>query len=277
VEYNAMILPAALFILTYAAIMTERVNRAIVALLDAGAAIAFGLLDQEEAVGAIDEMSGDPRLLKWSLIVISLALVTFVLARTLGLEAGTIALLGAAVMMLFDTWPRHRDSHAELVSKAFREVEWITIFFFVGLFVIIGTLEKAGVLEYLAKEMLSLTGGDVRVTALAVLWASAILSTIVDNIPFVTTMIPLVQGMAPAMGGEEAILPVWWALALSACLGGNGTLVGASANLIVAGIAEKSGAPIGFLPFTLMTFPQMLLSRSVTSTSCGVSFKARAA
>jgi Na+/H+ antiporter NhaD/arsenite permease-like protein len=206
-----------------------------------------------------NEMLEDRRLLACSLIVIALVLAAFVLARPLGLEAGTIALFGAAILMLFDTSPRNRESHAETVSKTLHEVEWITIFF-VGLFIVVGALRKAGVLEFLSKELLALTGGDVRVTALAVLWASAALSAIVDNLPFVATMIPLIHGMAPAMGGDEAIKPVWWALALGACLGGNGTLVGASANLTVAGIAEKNGAAIHFLPFTLRAFPQMLLS-----------------
>jgi Na+/H+ antiporter NhaD/arsenite permease-like protein len=100
----------------------------------------------------------------------------------------------------------------------------------------------------------------VRVTALVMVWASAVLSAFVDNIPLLATMIPLIHGMAPAMGGNEAITPVWWALALGACLGENGTLVGASSNLTVAGLAEKNGAAIHVLPFTRMAFPQMLLS-----------------
>jgi Na+/H+ antiporter NhaD/arsenite permease-like protein len=208
-------------------------------------------------------MIEDPQLLRYSLAVIVMVLAAFVMARTLNLEAGTIALLGGAILMLLDTLRRPREHHAEAVTEAFHEVEWITIFFFVGLFIVVGSLEKAGVLELLSKELLALTGGDVRTTALYVLWGAAILSAIVDNIPFVATMIPLISGIAPEMGGEEAILPVWWALALGACLGGNGTLIGASANLTVAGIAEKSGAPIRFLPFMLTAFPQMLLSIAI--------------
>jgi Na+/H+ antiporter NhaD/arsenite permease-like protein len=208
-------------------------------------------------------MIEDPQLLRYSLAVLALVLIAFVMARSLNLEAGTIALLGGAVLMLLDTLRRPREHHAEAVTSAFHEVEWITIFFFVGLFIVVGSLEKAGVLEYLSKQLLALTGGDVRLTAIYVLWGAAILSAIVDNIPFVATMIPLISGIAPELGGEEAILPVWWALALGACLGGNGTLIGASANLTVAGIAEKSGAPIRFLPFMLAAFPQMLLSIAI--------------
>lgn len=208
-------------------------------------------------------MIEDPQLLRYSLAVLALVLVAFVMARALNLEAGTIAFLGAAVLMLLDTLRRPRERHAETVTAAFHEVEWITIFFFVGLFIVVGSLEKAGVLEYLSKELLALTGGDVRATALYVLWGAALLSAIVDNIPYVATMIPLISGIAPDMGGDEAILPVWWALALGACLGGNGTLIGASANLTVAGIAEKNGEPIRFLPFMLAAFPQMLLSIAI--------------
>jgi Na+/H+ antiporter NhaD/arsenite permease-like protein len=208
-------------------------------------------------------MIEDARLVRTSLFVIALVLAAFVFARQLHLEPGTIALLGAAILMLLDTWSRPREHHSEAVTAAFAEVEWITIFFFVGLFVVVGTLEKAGILAALAKQLLALTGGDVRATALYVLWGSAILSAFVDNIPFVATMIPLIKSMAPSMGGEEAITPVWWALALGACLGGNGTLIGASANLTVAGIAEKNGAPIRFMTFTKGALPLMLLSIAV--------------
>lgn len=208
-------------------------------------------------------MIEDPQLLRYALAVLALVLAAFVMARSLNLEAGTIALLGGAVLMLLDTLRRPREHHAEAVTEAFHEVEWITIFFFVGLFIVVGSLEKAGVLEYLSKQLLTLTGGDVRLTAIYVLWGAAIFSAIVDNIPFVATMIPLISGIAPELGGDEAILPVWWALALGACLGGNGTLIGASANLTVAGIAEKSGSPIRFLPFMLAAFPQMLLSIAI--------------
>jgi Na+/H+ antiporter NhaD/arsenite permease-like protein len=201
----------------------------------------------------------DRRLMVVSLAVMAGTILAFILARELALEAGTIALVGAAVMMLLDTWPRARERHHESVGAALNEVEWVTIFFFIGLFVLVGAVQKAGILDLLAKELLAGTGGNVEVTALGILWGSAILSAVVDNIPFVATMIPLVKSLAPALGGENAVLPLWWSLALGACLGGNGTLVGASANLIVAGIAEKAGAPIRFGKFLMLAFPLMLL------------------
>jgi Na+/H+ antiporter NhaD/arsenite permease-like protein len=102
-------------------------------------------------------------------------------------------------------------------------------------------------------------------TAMTILWISAIVSAIVDNIPFVATMIPLIKSMAPTFGGAENLMPLWWSLALGACLGGNGSLVGASANLIVAGFAERSGHRIRFLPFMAAAFPLMILSIVIAS------------
>ncbi len=141
----------------------------------------------------------------------------------------------------------------------------MTIFFFIGLFVAVKGIEQAGVLEILADKALKLTGGDMTLTALTILWISALASAIVDNIPFVATMIPLIKSMAPTFGGAENLMPLWWSLALGACLGGNGSLVGASANLIVAGFAERSGHRIRFLPFMAAAFPLMILSIMIAS------------
>ena len=151
------------------------------------------------------------------------------------------------------------------VRSAFGKVEWVTIFFFVGLFIAVKGIEEAGLLEMLADKALNLTGGDMALTAMTILWVSAIASALVDNIPFVATMIPLIKSMAPTFGGSENLMPLWWSLALGACLGGNGSLVGASANLIVAGFAERSGHRIRFLPFMAGAFPLMLLSIAIAS------------
>jgi Na+/H+ antiporter NhaD/arsenite permease-like protein len=206
----------------------------------------------------------DRYLLYCSLAVITLVIAGFVMARQLALEAGTIAMFGAALLMALESLPHPRERHSATVTGAFHEVDWITIFFFVGLFIVIGGVEAAGILDLLAHRLLAATGGDPQSTAIAVLWGSAVLSAIVDNIPFVATMIPLIKTMAPAMGGDAAVLPVWWALSLGACLGGNGTLIGASANLAVAGIAEKNGTPIRFFGFALLAFPLMLASIAVS-------------
>jgi Na+/H+ antiporter NhaD/arsenite permease-like protein len=119
-------------------------------------------------------------------------------------------------------------------------------------------------LSFLADELVKATGGDLAITGYGILWASAILSAIVDNIPFVATMIPLIKNMAPAFGGPEGLLPLWWCLSLGACLGGNGTLIGASANLTVAGIAERVGIPFSFMTFLKWAFPLMLMSVAIS-------------
>ena len=113
--------------------------------------------------------------------------------------------------------------------------------------------------------MVAWTGGDLSLTATTILWVSAIFSAIVDNIPFVATMIPVIESMSSTFGGAQQLMPLWWSLALGACLGGNGSLVGASANLIVAGYAERAGYRIHFLRFMLMAFPLMLVSIAIAN------------
>ena len=132
--------------------------------------------------------------------------------------------------------------------------------FFLGLFVLVYGIQKAGLIDMMAQGLLKATGGDFNFTALAILWGSAILSAFIDNIPFVATMIPLIKAMAPTFGGDAALVPLWWALSLGACLGGNGTLIGASANLVVAGLAERAGMSFRFMEFLKVAFPLMLIS-----------------
>jgi len=207
----------------------------------------------------------DARLLKQSLFVLFLVISGFILAQPLKLEPASIAMFGAAFLLLLSNLHRSPEQQSENVQKIFSKVEWVTIFFFIGLFVAVKGIEQAGVLEILADRALGLTGGDMTLTAMTILWISAIASAIVDNIPFVATMIPLIKSMAPTFGGAEHLMPLWWSLALGACLGGNGSLVGASANLIVAGFAERSGHRIRFLPFMAAAFPLMILSVLIAS------------
>ena len=202
----------------------------------------------------------DVVLLKKSLSVLALVVTGFVLAHPLRLEPATIAMFGAGLLLLLNNIGREAEEQSEDVHHSFGEVEWVTIFFFVGLFIVVSGIEHAGLLEMLANWVLGLTGGDMTVTAIAIIWVSAIASAIVDNIPFVATMIPMIESMAPTFGGAENLMPLWWSLALGACLGGNGSLIGASANLIVAGFAERAGHRIKFLPFMAMAFPLMLMS-----------------
>ncbi|MHB1083738.1 MAG: ArsB/NhaD family transporter [Thiobacillus sp.] len=206
----------------------------------------------------------DLRLLKQALFVISLVIAGFAMAHSIGQEPGTIAMFGAALLLLLRVYDKHAEEQSHLIHHTFGEVEWVTIFFFVGLFVVVAGIEKAGALEFMAHQIVVWTGGDFTVTAFVVLWVSAVLSAVVDNIPFVATMIPVIQNMGSTFSPEQIDI-LWWSLALGACLGGNGTLVGASANLVVAGFAERAGHPIRFLPFMLMAFPLMLASIAVSS------------
>ena len=205
----------------------------------------------------------DVALLKRCLLVFGLVIIGFILAHSLHMEPATIALGGAALLLLLVTFPLDNEHAGHKVHELFGQVEWITIFFFCGLFIIVTGVEHAGLLQILADWTLSLTAGNFTITVLAILWVSAILSAIVDNIPFVATMIPMIKGMLPVF--QQTGIPLeqtealWWALSLGACLGGNGTLIGASANLIVAGIAERNGVPFRFLPFLKVAFPLMIL------------------
>lgn len=204
------------------------------------------------------------RVLLWqSVAVIGVTLTAFVFGGSLRLEPATIALAGAAVLMLLDHFRQERAKQAVNVHDTFAEVEWTTIFFFVALFVLVHAVDVSGLLVLLARQLVALTGNNVAVAGAMILWASAGLSALLDNIPFVATMIPLIKNAAPAYGGADHIVPLWWCLALGACLGGNGTLVGAAANLTVAGIAERNGIRISFMRYLAYGLPLMLVSIAI--------------
>jgi Na+/H+ antiporter NhaD/arsenite permease-like protein len=195
-----------------------------------------------------------PLLIK-SLTVLGLVILGFLLHGFLHVEASVIALMGASILMLLT------GSHE--VDEFFHEIEWGTIFFFVGLFIMVGGLVELGLMNKLAGLILDFTKGDMKMTALALIWLSGVMSAVVDNIPYVATMIPLIQDMGQALG-DTAIQPLWWSLALGACFGGNGTLIGASANVVAVGLAGKSGYKISFIEFTkygaLITFVSLIIS-----------------
>jgi Na+/H+ antiporter NhaD/arsenite permease-like protein len=207
----------------------------------------------------------DTPLLRASLLVIGIVIAAFIFAGPLKLQPGTIALFGAAILMLFHNFEHHRDKEKQTlrVTETFGEVDWITIFFFLGLFVIVHGIDAAGVIDTLARRLMAATGENPAATAIVILWASAFLSAIIDNIPFVAAMIPLIREVGPRLGGPEHVLPLWWALSLGACLGGNGTLIGASANLAVAGIAERNGIEFRFSTYTKHAFGLMLISVAI--------------
>jgi Na+/H+ antiporter NhaD/arsenite permease-like protein len=205
----------------------------------------------------------DPVLLKQATAVLTVVILAFVFARPLGVAPATAAMAGAAVLMFLDNWQHHNEKQSANLHRTFSDVEWITIFFFIGLFVIVHGVEAGGLLGLLADRLVALTGGDLANAGYAVLWGSALLSAIIDNIPVVATLIPLIKSTAPAFGGADRIEPLWWCLALGACLGGNGTLIGASANLTVAGLAERNAIPFRLLTYTCYAFPMMLLSIAI--------------
>lgn len=186
----------------------------------------------------------DYSLLIKSLIVLGIIFIGFFTHGSTGLEGATIALGGAALLLLLTMF----DPENHL-----KEIEWTTIFFFVGLFILVAGLENMGVIEMMAAKLLEVTGGNLTTTTIAVLWGSAIFSAIVDNIPFVATMIPLIKEVGVIAGLPLA--PLWWALALGADFGGNATLVGASANVVVSGMAEKEGHKIGFFEYMKLAVP----------------------
>lgn len=184
------------------------------------------------------------------LTMLGITIIGFFTHQMLHLESATVALTGAFLLLLL--------TGEHFLEEAFAKIEWTTIFFFIGLFVLVSGLIETGVITALAEHAIALTGGDVASTSMLILWLSAIASAFIDNIPFVATMIPLIQDMGSM--GVSNLEPLWWSLSLGACLGGNGSLVGASANLIVAGLSAKEGQPIKFMTFLKYGFPLMILS-----------------
>ena len=213
--------------------------------------------EQQEIIMKLNEKDEikDSALLRKCLAVLTLTVLGFILHQYVHLESSVIALSGASLLLLVTREDPEHSLHA---------VEWAVIFFFIGLFVVVGALEEVGVIEAVAKWSLAVTGGNMVPTAMLILWLSAIASAFVDNIPFVATMIPLIQDMG-RLGGIADLNFLWWALSLGACLGGNGTAIGASANVVVIGMAEKRGQHISFIGYMKIAFPLMLMSIAVST------------
>ena len=189
----------------------------------------------------------DPEELKRALPVLIGTILLFFVHKPLHLEPATVAMLGASVLLLITTQP---------LERALAEIQWSTLFFFIGLFAMVGALEETGAIGEIADGVADLTGGDRTAELMGIAWISAIASGIVDNIPFTATMIPVVEQLQ----GERMDDAYWWALALGACFGGNFTLVAAAANVAAAGMAERSGRPIRFVEFLKVGVPATLLS-----------------
>ncbi len=199
------------------------------------------VLDENKAI------KDKPLLIK-SVIMIVLVVLGFIFHDQLGMESATVSLTAAAVMLLVG-----KQDPEEIILG----VEWSTILFFIGLFVVVGGLNSTGVISAIANQLLVVVGANEAAAILIILWASALISSVLDNIPFVATLIPLILTMES--GGVD-VQPLWWALSLGACLGGNGTLIGASANVVLAGVSAKNGYPITFMQYLKIGYPLMLLS-----------------
>lgn len=191
-----------------------------------------------------------------SIAVLTMTLIGFLLHSFIHIDLTVIALSGAILLLLL--------TEKELeTEKVFSRVEWVTLFFFIGLFTLVGGLESAGIIDELARAIILWTDGDFAVTAILILWISGLFSGIVDNIPFVAAMIPVVEELEGY--GMVYLDPIWWSLALGACLGGNATLVGASANVVVAGLAEGENQKLSFIRFLLYGLPFVILSLIVAT------------
>ena len=193
------------------------------------------------------------KLLRTCLAVLALTIFLFTTHQFFHLDSASVALIGASLLLVLSA--KHTEHGLEHI---FSKVEWVALFFFVGLFVIIGGLVDTGVIKWLAQESVQLTAGNLTATSMLILWLSAIASAFIDNIPFVATMIPLIKDMGTM--GVSNLEPLWWSLSLGACLGGNGTIIGASANIIVAGLAAQEGYDITFRSYFKIAFPLMLVS-----------------
>ena len=197
-------------------------------------------LDAHRSIEDMDE-------LKRTVPVLVGTILVFFAHQALHIEPATVAMAGASVMLLVSKQP---------LERSLASIEWPTLFFFIGLFVLVGALEERGAIDEVARGIASLTGGDRAAELLGIAWASAFGSAVVDNIPFTAAMIPVVESLQG--GGDDDAY--WWALSLGACFGGNATLIAAAANVAAAGLAARAGRPIGFMYFLYVGTATMLAS-----------------
>ncbi len=238
IKNDAVIILPILFLTTYIFVLLYR--KKLVTSESAQASIMT--VDENECIK-------DPKLLIKSGTVLGFTILGFVLHSRLHYESATIAMAGAVVLLLIS---------GIRPEKILHEIEWKTIFFFIGLFMLVGGIKETGIINLLAEGVLDLTHGDPVLTSLSILWVSAIASAFIDNIPFVATMIPMLKDMGAISGMD--LTPLWWALSLGSCLGGNGTIIGASANVVATGLADEHGHKITFGSYFKTAFPVMLLT-----------------
>lgn len=204
---------------------------------------------------AEDYLKRGPLLVK-SVVVLIMTIAGFLLHPFLHTDITNIAMAGAVLLLLI-------TQHEHKIEEVFASIEWVTLFFFIGLFILIGGLEEVGIIDEIARAILLYTEGDMPKTSIIILWGSGILSAFLDNIPFVAAMIPVITEFSGY--GMTNLDPLWWSLALGSCLGGNGTLIGASANVVVAGLALKGNQEIRFIHFLKIGLPVVVVSLAIST------------
>ncbi|HRY84348.1 MAG TPA: ArsB/NhaD family transporter [Candidatus Cloacimonadota bacterium] len=203
----------------------------------------------------------NPKMMVWSLIVLALMLGALSLQSVLKVETATIAMSAGLLLLLM-------NNRKKVENVLVHDIDWVTIFFFIGLFMIVESLVETGFIDALANRVLIATSGEPRATSMVILWISGVFSAIVDNVPFVASMIPLLEKIGTVFHANQlppqAMDPLWWSLSLGTCLGGNGTMIGASANIVAIGIASHNGFKISFGEYTkigaIFTLNAMLIS-----------------
>ncbi len=191
------------------------------------------------------------RLLVYSGIVLAITIFLFIIHGALHMEPSIAALVGAALLLVI--------SRVDIVEMLEKEIEWPTLIFFMMLFIVVAGAEETGLIQMIADWVKDVSGGSLVVSILMILWVSALASAIIDNIPFTATMLPIVAYLTTVIpGAQHGVL--WWALSLGACLGGNGTMIGASANVVTVGMAERAGYPISFMYYLKAAFIPMIIT-----------------
>lgn len=210
----------------------------------------------KDKISAFDEMRAlkDKSFYIKNLIVFGLIIIGFITHHQHEISLASIALGGGFLLMIVTN---------QEPEEILREVEWPTLFFFIGLFVIVGGLEKTGIITYIADQMMMVTEGQTSIATQLVLWMSALSTTFINSIPYTATMISVIENMGNTIGGN--VDPLWWALSLGACFGGNGTIIGAAANIIVAGFTQKTDYPLRFVEYLKVGLPMMLVSVIIAS------------
>ena len=196
----------------------------------------------------------DKKLMVWGLILLGFTILCFVLHGLLHMQVSVAALTGSLLLVAI--------ARVDIVELLEKEVEWPTLIFFVGLFVVIGAAEKAGLIQAIAQMVKDISGGNLTLAIIIILWVSAIASALIDNIPFTATMLPIIAFLSQSIPGAETGV-LWWALALGACLGGNGTMIGASANVVTVGLAERAGYSISFVDYLRACWWPMMITVTI--------------